>query len=434
MSTSQHTRQIACDALGQYVSVGLEDPEAPHQFPLQPPTLPTAPTPTEANTFIHIPDSPTLSPSPFQYLPQEVSNRTLEEHPTEERSHSTPGSAPVSRTSPTDSGEILQQLVQALSLLGWAPPTSTHPTPSPTPATRIRSPDAFNGSNPDDLRPFLLQCQLTFNSYPQHYASNSSKVFFMISYLKKSMLEWFEIGVMESDPRLALTWRASWPEFLSKIRTHFGPSNPTGTAEIELHHLSMQYDSCISEYLVRFNTLASRVHWGDAALRFQFYDGLPERLKEKVMILGKPESLRKMVNVTVRYDALYWACRTERRLTCRFEPKPALSRPSKPLHTPTKTLLPTNRNSVSTPCQPEAPRSTLRTPKPYDNVLGLDGKLKPEELQCRHKGRLCLVCDSGNHCASECPTSKWGCATKLQVAEDSEVTPREEIESEKSEN
>src|SRR6266436_8869998 len=190
------------------------------------------------------------SPSPFQYLPQEVSTQTLEEHPTEEQSHSTPVSAPISRTSPTDSREILQQLVQVLTLLGHAPPASTPPAPPSTPATHIRLLDTFDRSNPDDLQPFLLQCQLTFNSYPQHYASDSSKVFFVISYLKKSMLEWFKIGVMESDPRLALTWHASWPEFLSEIHTHFRPSNPTGTAEIELHHLSMQSNSRISEYLV----------------------------------------------------------------------------------------------------------------------------------------------------------------------------------------
>ena len=141
-----------------------------------------------------------------------------------------------------------------------------------------------------------------------------------------------------------------------------------------------------------------------------------------------------MVNITVRYDALYWEHQTEQRLTHRFDPKPALSCPSEPLRTPTNTLPPTNRNSMSTPRQPEAPQTMLRTPKPYDNVLGLDGKLKAEELEHRHKGRLCLVCGSGNHHASECPTSKWGCATELQVAEDSEVTPREEIESKKSEN
>src|SRR5258708_3545750 len=251
MSTSQHTCQIAHDALGQYISVGLEDPEAPHQFPLQPPNPPTAPTPIEANTFVHIPDSPTLSPSPFQYLPQEVSTQTLEEHPTEEQSHSTPG------TSPTDSGEILQQLVQVLTLLGLAPPMSTPLTPSPTPTTHIRSPDTFDGSNPDNLQPFLLQCQLTFNLYPQHYTSNSSKVFFVISYLKKSTLEWFEIGVMEINPRLALSWHSNWPDFIAKIHTHFGPSNPTGMVEIELCHLSMQSNSHISEYLVQFNMLAS---------------------------------------------------------------------------------------------------------------------------------------------------------------------------------
>src|SRR5260221_14244071 len=224
----------------------------------------------------------------------------------QEQSPWPPATPPIPRTTPTNSGELLQHLVQALTPLGQAPPTSPPPNPSPTPATCIRSPDAFDGSNPDDLRPFLLQCQLTFNLYPQHYTSNSLKVFFAISYLKKSVLEWFKIGVMEIDPRLALSWRSNWPDFIAEIRTHFGPSNPTRMAEIELRHLSMQPDSRISEYLVQFNMLASRVSWGDAALHFQFYDGLPKQLKEKIAILGKPESLQEMVNVTVRYDALHW--------------------------------------------------------------------------------------------------------------------------------
>src|SRR5260221_1371356 len=150
----------------------MEEPETPHQFPPQPTNPPTVPTPIETNTFVHILDSPVLSPSPFQYLPQEVS--TMEIHPKEERSHLTPVSAPVPRTSPTNSGEILQQLVQVLTLLGCAPPASTPLAPPSTPTTHIRLPYTFNRSNPDDLQPFLLQCQLMFNSYPQHYASNSS--------------------------------------------------------------------------------------------------------------------------------------------------------------------------------------------------------------------------------------------------------------------
>src|SRR5258708_3441408 len=98
-----------------------------------------------------------------------------------------------------------------------------------------------------------------------------------------------------------------------------------------------------------------------------------------------------------------------------FDPKTILPHPSKPPRTPTTNLLPTNCNSATTPHQPEASRTTPCTPKPYDNVLGLDGKLKPEELEHRHKNKLCLVCGSGNHWASECPTSKRGWATELQV-------------------
>src|SRR5258705_2526547 len=149
MSMSRHTRQIARDTLGQYVSIGTEEPGTPHQFPPQPTNPPTVPTPIETNTLVHIPDSPVLSPSPFQYLPQEVS--TMEIHPMEEQSHLTPVSAPISRTSPTDSEEILHQLVQALMLLGHAPPASTPPAPPSTPATRITLPDTFDRSNPDDL-------------------------------------------------------------------------------------------------------------------------------------------------------------------------------------------------------------------------------------------------------------------------------------------
>src|SRR5260221_8481320 len=129
----------------------MEDPETPHQFPLQLPNPPTAPTPIEANTFVHILDSPSHSPSPFQFPPQEVTTWTLEDHPMEECSHLTLCSAPVSRTSPTNSGEILQQLVQALTLLGQSPPVSTPPAPSSTPATRIISPDTSDSSNPDNL-------------------------------------------------------------------------------------------------------------------------------------------------------------------------------------------------------------------------------------------------------------------------------------------
>src|SRR5258708_12940757 len=108
--------------------------------------------------------------------------------------------------------------------------------------------------------------------------------------------------------------------------------------------------------------LASQVLWGDAALQFQFYNSLPEQLKEKVVILGKPESLREMVNITVHYDTLYWEHQTKQRLTHCFDPKPTFSCPSEPLHTLTNTLPPTNHTSFSTLSHPQPPQTMPHTP------------------------------------------------------------------------
>ena len=62
---------------------------------------------------------------------------------------------------------------------------------------------------------------------------------------------------------------------------------------------------------MRFNTLASRVEWGDVVLCFQFYDGLPDQLKDQIALLGKPNNLQELVQVTIHHDNLYWECQDE---------------------------------------------------------------------------------------------------------------------------
>ena len=89
-------------------------------------------------------------------------------------------------------------------------------------------------------------------------------------------LEWFKQGILEETPGKAPLWKDNWAEFSKELWTNFRPANLTGTAEMELQHLSMPGSTRLSDYLVCFNTLTSRVEWGDAALQFQFYDGLPD--------------------------------------------------------------------------------------------------------------------------------------------------------------
>ncbi len=130
-----------------------------------------------------------------------------------------------------------------------------------------------------------------FNAHPQNFTSESAKVFFTISYLNKLALEWFKQGILEDNLTQALEWKSSWTEFIKELWTHFRPTNPTGAVEAELQHLTMASRAHLSKYLVRFNMLASRVEWGDAALCFQFYDGLPDQLKDQIAFLRKPDTL-----------------------------------------------------------------------------------------------------------------------------------------------
>src|SRR5258707_2587263 len=97
-----------------------------------------------------------------------------------------------------------------------APP----PNPPTTSQSHVRAPDMFNGSNPEDLQAFLLQCQITFNLYPRQYSTDATKVFFAISYLKKTVLECFEQGVLADDPSLTPPWRNTWTESAQELRTH----------------------------------------------------------------------------------------------------------------------------------------------------------------------------------------------------------------------
>src|SRR5258707_7420432 len=153
----------------------------------------------------------------------------------------------------------------------------------------------------------------------------------------------------------------------------------------------------LSEYLVRFNTLASRVEWGDAALQFQFYDGLPERLKDQIALLGKPNTLRELVQATVCHDNLYWERQDERKRT-RLQQPP--------------------RNTTTRQTQSDQPPDC-----PNEQHLNPRGRLKDEERRRRWDNNLCLFCGKSDHTIAKCPTaSAKGRAAALTTKTPSETS------------
>src|SRR5258708_39400344 len=91
-------------------------------------------------------------------------------------------------------------------------------------------------------------------------------------------------------------------------------------------------------------------------------------------MLGKPDSLCELVLVTQRYDNLYWERQEERKLAHQRDNKP---------------LMNTN---------PWGPNST-NPPATRDNkqILGPDGKLKPEEQKRHPENKLCMTSEKPRH-------------------------------------
>ena len=76
---------------------------------------------------------------------------------------------------------------------------------------KLREPDTFDGSDPKKLRTFLLHCKFNFRDHPDLFPDGTTKVNYILSYLKGSALECFEPGLLDPTmpawvvfPRLGL--------------------------------------------------------------------------------------------------------------------------------------------------------------------------------------------------------------------------------------
>jgi Retrotransposon gag protein len=112
-----------------------------------------------------------------------------------------------------------------------------------------------------------------------------------LSYLLDVAQEWFKPSISRhtNEPP---EWFDNWEAFLDEFHTNFGPYNKIGDAEHELTNLCMRDNQCAFNYLVRFSRLALCCSWGEPALRYRFYEGLPPRIKDKLSKGEKPRTLQ----------------------------------------------------------------------------------------------------------------------------------------------
>ena len=290
----------------------------------------------------------------------------------------------------------------------------------------VRDPDQYDGSDTTKLRSFFAQLELVFKARPRTFATEEKKVTYAISYLKGTALQWFEPYLLEgsnsANPPVFMT---DYEAFQEELSLNFGPYDATGAAEHELENLQMAENHRIAKYITQFNRLATQVRWGTSALRYQFYRGLPARLKDRISEVGKPDDLFKLRDLAQSLDHRYWERKTEQARKSRNS-RPTPSKPSDAKSAPpSKSASSSGSQPSSTPSksasQSQGKSTPKATPKPYADKLGKDGKLSPEERKRRFENNLCLFCGGAGHSAAACPKK-----TSTAKGRATEVTPDSE--------
>ena len=158
---------------------------------------------------------------------------------------------------------------------------------------------------------FPLQCKLNFQDHQDLLQKDTTKVNYVLSFLKGSALDCFEPGLL--DP-IEPAWASDFNLFSEELENNFGTFDPTREAKAKLEGLHMQENHQATKYFIKFTQLASCVYWGKAALLQQAYKGLAKWIKNDMVHHKKPTTLSSLQKLIQAIDAHYWECKAE--ITC----------------------------------------------------------------------------------------------------------------------
>ena len=238
-------------------------------------------------------------------------------------------------------------------------------------------------------------------------------------------LEWFKPDLLKvSNPNAHPIWMDNYHQFISKLKSNFGPHDLVRDVEHQWDNLSMKEGQKINKYIIEFNHLTRQVRgYGDGALCHIFYSSLPDCIKDEISCVRKPHTLNGYCTLVQTIDARYWErkseilCQTKNSsLSSTSNSKSSASSSDSKGKSKEKDNKSKGSDNKSKGSSSSSGTSKSATPDAPSH-LGKYGKLTEEECQRRIKDKLWMFCGQPGHMVKDCPKSTSKSAkTKARAA------------------
>ena len=217
-----------------------------------------------------------------------------------------------------------------------------------------------NYSGDGECKGFLLQCKLYMEVNAVQFISEKAKIAFIISLLTGRALNWAQALWDSNAPALQ-----SFNEFLDHFNIVFSQASNTISIHDQLYRLR-QGKSSVSDYALKFRTIAASSGWNEIALMTAYRQGLNSDICLQLAIYDDTIGIEKLIQRSI--------------------------------------LIAQHRNACFQNFSARTPRLSEPVNPPVPEPMEIDsGRLTTTERNRRRTNNLCFYCGDSEHYRAECP-------------------------------
>ncbi|KAG1933640.1 retrotransposable element [Pimephales promelas] len=176
-----------------------------------------------------------------------------------------------------------------------------------TPEPRVNIPPCYSGE-PKECRAFLTQCEVVFSLQTSTYATDRSRIAFVVSLLTGRAREW-GTAMWTSEAECLRRYSAFKEEMLRVF-----DRSAYGAEASRLMSTLRQGRRSAADFSIEFRTLSASCDWNEPALVARFLEGLNADIKDEILARETPTRLDPLIDLAIRVERRFEMRRRSRGL------------------------------------------------------------------------------------------------------------------------